>query len=174
MRNVANFSAFQIGWFSAVLGAGRGAPWLGVVVVPLVLLLAMWMSKDWRRELRIAVSAAAMGLVVDTLLIVNGVFAPVPFVSPHPISPLWMVMLWINQATTLNFCMAWLRERYVVGALFGAIGGPLAYLAGAKLGAAAMPSTGDMVVLSITWLIAFPALLALNAIGASVRYTGRH
>ncbi len=72
-----------------------------------------------------------------------------------------MVMLWVNQATTLNSCMAWLRGHYLAGSLFGAVGGPLAYLGGAKLGAATLPSTHGLVILGITWAGAFPALLAL-------------
>jgi hypothetical protein len=72
-----------------------------------------------------------------------------------------MVMLWVNQATTLNSCLTWLRGRYLAGALFGAVGGPLAYLGGAKLGAASLPSSSGLVVLGITWAGAFPALLAV-------------
>jgi len=161
MRAVVNFIAFQIGWFAAVLGAGHGMPWLGVVIVPLVLLLNLVLSRDWRQELIVAFAAAVMGFGVDTGLVAAGVFAPVPFWVPRPFSPPWMVMLWVNQATTLNSCMAWLRGRYLAGALFGAIGGPLAYLSGAKLGAASLPSTDGLVILGITWAVAFPALLAV-------------
>ena len=161
MRSVVNFIAFQIGWFAAVLGAGHGMPWLGVVIIPLVLLLDLVLSADWRQELIVALAAAVMGFAVDTGLVAAGVFAPVPFLVPHPFSPPWMVMLWVNQVTTLNSCLAWLRGRYVEGALFGAIGGPLAYLGGAKLGAASLPSTNGLVVLGITWATAFPALLAV-------------
>ena len=46
-----------------------------------------------------------------------------------------MVSLWIAFATTLNHSLRWLVNRPVAAALCGAIGGPLAYLAGAKLGA---------------------------------------
>jgi hypothetical protein len=162
MRSILNFIAFQIGWFSAVLGAGHGMPWLGVAVIPLVLLFNLAITKDWKRELIIAAAAAVTGLAVDTGLIIAGIFAPVPFLMPRPFSPLWMIALWANQATTLNSCMAWLRGRYLAGALFGAIGGPLAYLSGAKLGAASIPSTRGLLVLGITWAFAFPALLALN------------
>ena len=160
MRSVLNFAAFQIGWFAAVLGAGHGMPWLGVVIVPLVFLVHLVLSKDWRQELVIALAAAVMGFVVDTGLVAAGVFSPVPWMLPRPFSPPWMVMLWVNQATTLNGCMAWLRGRYLAGALFGAFGGPLAYLSGAKLGAASLPSTNGLVILGITWACAFPALLA--------------
>ena len=41
------------------------------------------------------------------------------------------------------------------------VGGPLAYLSGAKLGAATLPSTHGLVILGIIWAGAFPALLAL-------------
>jgi hypothetical protein len=160
MRAGVNYIAFQIGWFAAVLGAGHGMPWLGVVVVPLVLLVNLVLAANWRQELVVALAATLMGFVVDTGFILAGVFAPVPFLLPRPFSPLWMVMLWVNQATTLNGCMAWLRGRYLAGTLFGAIGGPLAYLSGAKLGAATLPSTNGLVILGITWACAFPALLA--------------
>ena len=161
MRAVVNFIAFQIGWFAAVLGAGHGMAWLGVLIVPLVLLLDLVLSADWRQELIVALAAAVMGFAVDTGLVAAGVFAPVPFLVPRPFSPLWMVMLWVNQATTLNSCMGWLRGRYLAGALFGAVGGPLAYLSGAKLGAASLPSTNGLLILGITWAVAFPALLAV-------------
>jgi len=157
----ANFIAFQIGWFAAVLGAGHGMPWLGVLVVPLVLLLNLVLSADWKQELMIALAAAVMGFAVDTGLVTEGIFDPVRFLVPCPLSPPWMVMLWVNQATTLNSCLAWLRGRYLVGAIFGAIGGPLAYLSGAKLGAASVPSASGLVILGITWAGAFPALLAV-------------
>jgi hypothetical protein len=161
MRSVVNYVAFQIGWFAAVLGAGHGMPWLGVVIVPFVLLVNLILAANRRQELVVALAAAAMGFVVDTGLVIAGVFTPVPFLLPRPFSPLWMVMLWVNQATTLNGCMVWLRGRYLAGSLFGAIGGPLAYLSGAKLGAATLPSTNGLVILGVTWACAFPALLAL-------------
>ena len=145
-----------------MLGAAHGMPWLGVAVIPLVLLFSMAMSPDWKQELGLAAAAAIMGFAVDTVLVAAGIFAPVPFVTRPPFSPLWMVALWVTQATTLNSCMAWLRGRYLAGALFGAVGGPLAYLGGAKLGAASIPSPQGLLVLGITWAAAFPGLLALN------------
>ena len=162
MRSAWNFVAFQIGWFSAVLGAGHEMPWLGIAVIPLVLLFNMAVSADWMQKLGIAAAAAVMGFTVDTILVAAGIFTPVPFLTPWPFSPLWMVALWVNQATTLNSCMAWLRGRYVAGALFGAMGGPLAYLGGARLGAASIPSQSDLLILGIAWAAAFPGLLALN------------
>ena len=76
-----------------------------------------------------------MGLVFDSLLVTvgwleypNGMFAPV-------VAPYWILSMWVLFATTLNVSLAWLHGRYTLAAVFGAIGGPLSYLAGARLGA---------------------------------------
>jgi tetrahydromethanopterin S-methyltransferase subunit D len=70
-----------------------------------------------------------------------------------------MVMLWVNLATTMNVSMAWLRGRYALGAVFGAIGGPLAYYSGAKLGAMTrLPEPGGLLWIGVAWAIALPLL----------------
>jgi hypothetical protein len=162
MRSLLNFFAFQIGWFSAVLGAGHGMLWVGLAVISGVLLFNLIIAADWKHELALATGAACTGFAVDTALTAADVFTPVPFLMPPPFSPLWMVALWVNQATTLNSCLVWLRGRYFAGALFGAIGGPLAYLGGAKLGAASIPSNHGLLILGIVWAGALPGLFALN------------
>jgi hypothetical protein len=59
-----------------------------------------------------------------------------------------MVMLWVNLATTFYFFPGWLRGRYVLSAIFGAIGGPIAYFSGAKLGAMTrLPEAGNLLVI---------------------------
>jgi hypothetical protein len=74
-----------------------------------------------------------------------------------------MVMLWVNLGTTLNVSMAWLRGRYALGAVFGAIGGPLAYYSGATLGAMTrLPDPTGLISIGVTWAIAFPLLLSVN------------
>ncbi len=162
MHKIINFIAFQAAWFAAVLGAAHGMPWLGVVAVPLVLGLHLALSPDWRPELLLASCAAALGFVADSTLIAFGVFSPIPFLFPSPFSALWMVMLWVNLATIMNVSMSWLRGQYALGAVFGALGGPMAYYSGAKLGAmTAIPGPGDLAVLAIAWAAAMPLLYRL-------------
>jgi hypothetical protein len=60
--------------------------------------------------------------------------------------PVWMVALWAAFATTLNVSLRAYRHRYAVGAAIAAVGAPLAYEAGAALGA-------------LQWVQATPALL---------------
>jgi hypothetical protein len=163
LRKAINFIVFQAAWFAAVLGAAHGMPWLGVVAVPMALALHLALSPGWRPELLLALAAAGTGFVFDSILIAAGMFSPVPYILPSPFSSLWMVMLWVNLATTMNVSMGWLRGRYVLGLVFGAIGGPLAYYSGAKLGAMTrLPDPRGLLGTGIAWAIALPLLLVVN------------
>jgi hypothetical protein len=130
-----------------------------VAAVPLALGLHLALSPDWRPELFLAFCAAGMGFATDTLLIAAGAFSPIPYLLSAPFSSLWMVMLWVNLATTINVSMVWLRGRYGLAALSGSIGGPMAYYSGAKLGAMTrLPEPGGLLAVSIAWAISLPLL----------------
>ena len=166
---VVNLIGFQIAWFTTVLGAAHGMHWLGLIVVPLILAMHLFSTQHWRQELSLAATAALLGFAVDSALVASGVFTPIPYIwASPPWSPPWMVMLWVNQAAALNSSLAWMRERYLLGAAFGAIGGPLAYLSGAKLGAMSqLPTQQGLVILGFTWGVMFPLLLWLAANAAT-------
>jgi len=57
------------------------------------------------RELRLAVVASGAGFLADTALIAAGVFTPVHDLLPLPLSPPWLVFLWVNFATTINIAL---------------------------------------------------------------------
>jgi len=175
LRKVANFIAFQAAWFAAVLGAAHGMPWLGVLAVPIALTLHLALSPDWRPELLLALAAAGTGFVFDSILVAAGSFSPIPYVFPAPFSSLWMVMLWVNLATTMNVSMGWLRGRYALAAVFGAVGGPMAYYSGARFGAMTeLPDAGGLATIGIAWAVVLPLLYRLSAIiGDRYRDTGK-
>jgi hypothetical protein len=161
-RTIINFITFQAAWFAAVLGAAHGMPWLGVVAVAIVLAMHLALSPDWKPELLTALSAAVVGFCVDSALVAIGAFSPVPYGFPAPFTSLWMVMLWVNLGTTLNVSLGWLRDRYVLAALFGAVCGPLAYYSGGELGAMTrMPDFGNLLSIGGAWAIALPLLYSL-------------
>lgn len=159
-RNLLNVALFQGAWFAAVLGAAGGRPWLGPAAVALVVAIHLVLTDNRPGETKLLLTAGVLGFFFDTVLVVTGTFLPVPHLLPRPFSPLWMVALWLNFATTLNVSLAWLRSRYLLAALFGAVGGPLAYYSGARLGATeALPTTRAMLVLAAGWGIMTPLLV---------------
>jgi hypothetical protein len=161
-RKFINFILFQAAWFAAVLGAAKGLPWLGPVAMVPVLGVHLALAEHRSGELNLLIAAGILGFLFDTALVAAGVFLPVAYLLPRPLSPPWMVSLWLNFAATLNVSLSWLRGRYILATVFGAIGGPLAYYSGARLGATeALPSLGGMLVLALGWGIMTPLLVWL-------------
>jgi len=181
---ILNVVFFQAGWFACVLGASAGWPALGPLVVALWLLLHLASSGRPRAEIATIVAAGLIGYAADSLLVMADVLAFPSGARLGGPSPLWMVALWMNLAGTLGLSMRWLRGRPLLAALFGAIGAPLSYLAGARLGAAQIaapftalaggaagmiaPEPGSVLSLAaglgaiaLEWAIAMPLLLAI-------------
>lgn len=159
-RKLLNAVLFQAAWFAAVLGAAKGLPWLGPLAMLPVLGVHLALTDDRQGEFKLLLVAGILGFLYDTTLVAAGVFTPVQQLLPRPLSPPWMVSLWLNFAATLNVSLGWLRERYLLATLFGAIGGPLAYYSGAKLGATeTLPTTSGMLILALGWGMMTPLLV---------------
>ena len=66
-------------------------------------------------------------------------------------------------ATTLNVSMRWLRGRPALAAAFGAIGGPMAYFAGQKLGGIELVNPlAAFIALGVGWAVMMPTLMRLS------------
>jgi hypothetical protein len=75
------------------------------------------------------------------------------------LSPAWMWALWLLVATTINGSLSWLRGRPVLGAVLGAICGPLSYEAGMRMGAGGWGSGNQIIgffLVGLVWAIAIP------------------
>lgn len=154
-----NFAAFQAAWLIAVWGASSGLTWLGPVAV-LLWIAAYWCWQETARsDLKLLLGAGVLGWITDSILVLAGVIAfPESAGHGYP-TTVWMVALWINLAAALRHSMYWLCGRFGLATVFGAIGGPLAYLAGEKLGAIEVQVLSGVV---IAWMIAMPCLLLLE------------
>jgi hypothetical protein len=158
-----NVLAFQIGWFACVLGGAHDLPWVGTGIALVIVAWHLTRAARPKQELLLVLSAAAIGALFDTLLVWLGWFTYSSGTLIAGTAPHWMVALWMLFATTLNLSLAWLKRRLFVAALFGAIGGPLAYLGGEKLGALNFASpTAGLIALAIGWALLTP-LLAMIA-----------
>jgi hypothetical protein len=161
MAVAVNFFLFQAGWLAYVLGAARGFPWQGASVALLIAALIVFRSRDPRDELALVAAAAVAGFAFDSALALTG-WVDFEGAVPAPLlAPVWMVALWALFATTLNVSLRWLREWPALGVLFGAVGGPVAYYAGERLGALKFvdPLPG-LAAVAVGWALATPLLFA--------------
>ncbi|NKN32321.1 DUF2878 domain-containing protein [Marichromatium bheemlicum] len=163
-RILVNLVAFQLGWLACVLGGAHQLPWLGVGVVVLVAALHLATSPERGSEARLLVLIALMGALWDGLLARFGFLVyPSGMLLPW-LAPVWIIAIWVAFATTLNVSLAWLQGRWYLAFTIGALGAPLAYYAGAKLGGVHFPDpVVALAVLGGGWSFLMPASLALAA-----------
>ena len=163
-RAVASFVALQLGWFACVLGAARGRSWLGpaVVLATLVLHVRLQPARDRGRETLVLALASVVGFLVDTLLLRTGVIV----LADAAVSPSWLVALWPNfaAATAAGGSLATLARRPLLGALLGAVAAPLAYDAGARLGAIGLDPDRlrSLIIIGVAWAGVLPVFFALR------------
>ncbi len=162
MPIVANIVAFQFGWLACVLGAAWGLPWLGASLAAVIVAWHLTRATQPMREATLVLAAAGIGALWDSLLLALGWVEFPNGMLLAGTAPYWMVALWMLFATTLNVSLSWLKRRLLIAALFGAVGGPLAYYGGAKLGAMVFvePATA-LVALAVGWALLTPLLLQL-------------
>lgn len=161
MKKLVNFVGFQAGWWGCVWGSAQGNWWIGPVLVAVAIAVHLALNGNRRGELALMLIAGLLGLALDGLLTAGGLLRFPGYEGPNvgPL-PLWMLALWINIAPTLGSALGWMRRRYVLGALFGFLGGPTTYYAGTTFGALMFaPDTYESWgALAITWTVAMVAL----------------
>lgn len=173
MSALANFVGFQLCWFACVLGAARGAEWLGPLVVLAWCALHLARHADPAREALALIAVGALGLLVDTLQVHEGWIDHRGTPLAGVLAPAWILALWVAFATTYRSSLAWVTRRSWLSALFGAIGAPFSYWAGVRMGAVQFgePLWSSIAGIALAWGVALPATVALHARGLA-RATG--
>lgn len=172
MNRALDLVGYQAVWFAAVIGAGRGTAWPGVLAAAAFVALHLRHAPRHRlrHRLRLGAAALAAGGVVDGSLASTGL---IDYAAQGALPvPTWILALWVAFAMTLTASLDLLQRRPLVAASAGAIGAPLAY-AGAAVGWQAVafdtPSWPALCLLGAGWALALPLLARLAAQGAPER-----
>ncbi|MEM9402176.1 MAG: DUF2878 domain-containing protein [Pseudomonadota bacterium] len=157
MKSIAiNLTLFKIGWVAVVASAAAGMAEVGVATVALVVLVHLLRAERANRESLLLVVAACAGLAWESLLVSANVLA-YPTTDVGVLAPYWIIAMWVLFATTLNVGMQWLQRNILIAGLAGAIGGPLSFLAGEKIGAVAI-GDGGLWVIAAGWAVLMPTM----------------
>lgn len=153
MNIVANFALYQIAWFLCVFLENMG----GLIAFSL-LFLHLYLSPTKRADLRLMGLLLLAGLIMDGILFFAGFLK---FNAPSLPIPFWLAVIWLFLATLPHHSLNWLKKRPLLSAIFGAVGGPLAYWAGVRIGAAQfgweLPLS--FTVLAGLWAILWPLVM---------------
>jgi Protein of unknown function (DUF2878) len=152
-RLVLNVVVYQCAWFACVLSAAAHRPFIGISVAAAAVLLHLYLAPAPLREVPLILLATLAGVLFESLLVASG------WVD-STVLPLWMVALWAAFATTLNVSLRVLRRRYLLSAAIAAVGAPLAYEAGAALGAVQwVQATPALLLVAVGWAVLLPLLM---------------
>lgn len=158
---IINFVLFQLGWFAVVLTAAAGQPLWGIAAVLLIAVFHVVKAIRPTHEAKLLLCCLGLGVVWENILLISGWLTYAPG-WPSGLAPLWIIMMWPLLGTSLNLSMSWLKGRYVLSAVLGAVSGPVAYLAGAKLGALELSQpTSALTALALGWAVLMPVLMML-------------
>lgn len=159
---LSNFILFQIGWFACVLGGANDRPWLGAGIALAIVAWHVGRARRPRDEAILVAIAAGIGAAADTALVAVGWVEYASGTVVAGTAPVWLVVMWMLFATTLNVSLRWLRRYPLAAIVLGALGGPLAYWAGARLGAMefAVPVAATA-ALAFLWGLLTPLLVRL-------------
>jgi Protein of unknown function (DUF2878) len=165
---IINFVLFQIAWFACVLGAARNMPWLGVIVTVVIVAWHLYQAKQAKPEVILLLIALVIGAAFDQLMHSTQLLTYQAHGWSDSLVPAWILALWAGFVTALNVSLRWMRNikspsKWLVMVLFGAIGGPLAYMGAEKLGAVTLNSMpASHIALGVGWAILTPLLVILS------------
>jgi hypothetical protein len=159
---VINFILFQLVWFACILGAAINETHTAVAFSLLIISFHFYLAKDKKNELKILLIASIIGFLFDGFLLKSELVLYTNHGWSYSITPLWIIVLWMGFAITLNSSLNWLKKKIKLSALFGAIGGPLAYLAGEKLEAVTLMTPIALIAIVIGWSLITPLLIYIS------------
>jgi hypothetical protein len=157
MNPFINVGINQAIWFLCVLGGNGGA----LFALPL-LVVNILLSPQKRADLQMIGLLLLIGVVIDGTLQAIGFFS---FSSGGFPIPLWLAVVWVALAALPHHSLAWMKKRILLSVLFGSLGGPLAYWAGVRLGAATFhwPLLSSLALLAVVWALLWTGVMAVAA-----------
>jgi len=161
MKNILNFALFQLGWFACILGAAHNYVYLALVFSATLILLHLKITSCNIADIKLFGLAVLIGAFFDGFLQFQQLILYNNPGWPYPLPPLWILCMWVIFAMTLNHSLKWMQGRLVLSVIFGLIGGPLAYIAGEKLGAISVASPIALYLLAAGWAIITPFLVRM-------------
>lgn len=173
--SVKNFVLYNVGWFATVYFAAQGQAWIANCVIALVVSAHLLSIAAWKKEALMLALAGLIGIVWETALVTTGILSYPASPGFGMLAPSWIVAMWVLFATTINVSLSWVKRSLWIAAVFGAVGGPLAFVAGKAFGAVAFghPVLSPLVI-GAGWAILLPLLCRIaDAINDSALFEPR-
>lgn len=164
-RILINAAIFQAGWIACVVSAANQSPWIALIVVAGAVAWHLREAPYPSSEIYLMLFAAALGTIWDSILVSASLLVYPSGMFMTGIAPYWIIAMWLLFATTLNVSLRWLKRRWLLATVVGAVSGPASYYAGFKLGGVTftdMPVA--LAMLGAGWAVILPLLACVSDI----------
>lgn len=162
MQLIINIVVYQVCWLACIIGAANGLPLVGVGLIAVAAAYHLYSADQPRPEFSLLIIAAIIGALWDSLPVALGWMVYPSGNVIEGAAPYWIVALWVAFATTFNVSMRWFKKHLLLAAIFGAVGGPLAFLAGERLGGVEFTSyPAPLTLLAIGWGFLMPLMMLI-------------
>ncbi|MGH8051343.1 MAG: DUF2878 domain-containing protein [Arenimonas sp.] len=162
---IANALGYQAVWFATLISVSKGYFWLGFASSLVFAALMLCFGGKAKQDSRIVLIGLILGMTVDTLFASSGWIEYQQAWSGIGLAPLWIIALWLSFSFTLNHSMAFLRQNYGLAAIFGLLGGPLAYWCADRVFNVIDYGIDVFIVmigLGVCWGLAIPAIFYID------------
>jgi hypothetical protein len=151
-----NYALYQAGWFACVLGASWHHPVAGLAVALVLIASHLWLAPEPGREVGLILLAIAVGGAIEIYQLAAGTYRFTSGMLSDVLPPPWLLAMWAQFATSFRYSLRKVMIQPRWAAIFGALGGPVAFLAGERLGAVTLlpPLAHGLLRLSLAWMIA--------------------
>ena len=123
---------YQAVWLAAVIGAGHGTAWPGVLGMLVYAVAQLLLARNVRVNLSLMAAGLVLGFLFDGALLRCGLASYASGWPDLQLAPAWILALWISFALTFSQSLRHLQNHLWLAALLGLLGGPLAYLGAAR------------------------------------------
>lgn len=163
VQMVLNLVLFKAGWVACVMLAAGDMPGLATLAVAAVVVVHLLIVPVPVKEALLLAAAALLGLGWESLVLATGLLQYPESSQSGVWAPHWIVAMWVLFATTINHGLAWVKRSWLVSATMGLIGGPLAFFAGAGLGAVTFTNTPlALAVIGTGWAALLPMVALIS------------
>ena len=163
IRLVLNLVLFKGGWVACVMLAAQDLPLLATLAVAAVVLIHLLVVPVPVKEAVFLSTAALIGLGWESLVLATGLLQYPASSQFGAWAPHWIVAMWVLFATTVNYGLSWVKRSWTLAAIMGLIGGPMAFFAGAGLGAVTFTNTPlALALIGAGWAVLLPLLVLIS------------
>lgn len=163
MKSLQNLGLFKLGWVACVYFAAVGQTTLSLLAVAVVVALHLARTSVPAKEALFLACAGLVGLVWESVVVSTGLLQYTGQANGSWLAPTWIVAMWVLFATTINHGFSWIKRHWAIGAVFGLVGGPMAFYGGSMMNAVAFTQTlPALLLLGAGWAVLLPLLCLIS------------